>query len=247
MFDPPERCLLSQALLWISRGLRPVPDVAFIAAAPEFEGSDYNFSIPLIRALRLGKFEVEGRLKVILCQPIGDREVKMGLPISFEYSPPFSEFTKRNIDFESNVVDVNDDFDDDLMFEKKYEEIYKKIESSSGEKVNLHALRWYFHDVTISTKTLFELFPKDVKPSSDQPKELAAPRAKPGAPPKYNWDLIWAELVVRADLDNMPESQAECIRQMSEWCMDRFNESPSETVWKEKLRFVYRHHRKGGN
>ena len=76
-------------------------------------------------------------------------------------------------------------------------------------------------------------------------KESANPPAKRGAPAKYNWDLIWAELAVRADLDNLPSTQAECIRWISQWCTNRFGDAPSETMFKEKLKLVYRHPKRG--
>ena len=65
-----------------------------------------------------------------------------------------------------------------------------------------------------------------------------------GRRPKYKWDEFYAEIAVRADLDNLPETAAELQRDMAEWCLNTWGEEPSETMLKDKIRLIYRHPRR---
>ena len=96
------------------------------------------------------------------------------------------------------------------------------------------------------TKTLFECFPATANVGASSASNRAVEPPPRGAPLKYNWDQFWAELAVRADLDNLPDTQAECINDMAQWFIDRGYEQPGETTLKEKLQLVYRHPRKVG-
>ena len=74
--------------------------------------------------------------------------------------------------------------------------------------------------------------------------EIKMPQERPGAKPKYNWDEFFTELVVRADLDGLPETQAELQREMAQWCTDTWGEEPGESMISGKIRAIYKHPRK---
>jgi hypothetical protein len=73
------------------------------------------------------------------------------------------------------------------------------------------------------------------------------PTRRGGRPEKYRWDEFYAELVVRADLDGLPPTQAELIDAMAKWCQKRWGTEPAVSVLKEKVALIYRHPRKAGN
>ena len=96
-------------------------------------------------------------------------------------------------------------------------------------------LKGRFGCIRVSTKELFDIF------GSDDGKRNAIRR---GRKPKYDWDTFYAEIAVRADLDNLPETAAELQRNMAEWCQDTWGKEPGETMLKEKIAPIYRHPRK---
>jgi hypothetical protein len=57
---------------------------------------------------------------------------------------------------------------------------------------------------------------------------------------------MYAEIAVRAELDGLPDSQAELVDAMAQWWLNRGGEQPSESVLKEKIAPIYRHPRKAG-
>ena len=67
---------------------------------------------------------------------------------------------------------------------------------------------------------------------------------RPGRKPKYDWDAFFAEIVVRADLDGLPDTQAELERTMADWCLDSWGEQPSESTIRSKVALIYKHPRK---
>ena len=100
--------------------------------------------------------------------------------------------------------------------------------------------------IFVPTQELFKIF-------GDRPTGNAIPQqsqggARRGRKPKYDWDAYFVEIAVRADLDCLPDTAAELIRDMAEWCMNEWgvNGAPGETMLKEKIGPIYRHPRKRG-
>lgn len=55
-------------------------------------------------------------------------------------------------------------------------------------------------------------------------------------PPKYDWDLFYAEIIRIANKpDGLPETQADLVKQMLSWFSTRFGEEPSESAVKKKI------------
>ena len=64
-------------------------------------------------------------------------------------------------------------------------------------------------------------------------------RNRGGAPAKYDWDSFWVELVVRADLDGLPEVRSELQRSMMDWCAKNWPNEPSESEVRKRLTMIY--------
>ncbi len=69
-------------------------------------------------------------------------------------------------------------------------------------------------------------------------------RPAPGRRPKYDWDQMYAEIAVRADLDGLPDRQAELVDAMAQWCLDNWGEEPARSGLSEKIAPIYRHLRR---
>ena len=63
-------------------------------------------------------------------------------------------------------------------------------------------------------------------------------------PTKYDWDAFFAEIVIRADLDGLPDVQADLERDMADWCLEHWGEQPSESTIRTKVSGIYRHPRR---
>jgi len=171
MFEVPERCLLSQALLWVSRGLQPIPDEDFLAAPDGLSESDLKHRIQLIRLLRLGAFDTQSVLRAY-CEPTALRSFDMDIeeiviPQFSEYQWPDKIFHIDKMNFSKNTIDVTSDIiSHSATKEMKY--ILSEILSSRGvEDISneVYSIHCYFENVTIPTKSLFERFPG--QPSAD--------------------------------------------------------------------------------
>ena len=65
-----------------------------------------------------------------------------------------------------------------------------------------------------------------------------------GRNPKYDWDSFFAEIAVRADLDGLPDTQAELEKNMADWCVANWGEQPSESTIRGKVSLIYNHPRR---
>lgn len=61
---------------------------------------------------------------------------------------------------------------------------------------------------------------------------------------KYPWDEFYVEIAVRADLDNLPETQAELEKDMATWCSETWEKKPAESTIREKISPIYLHPRR---
>ena len=149
MIEVPERCLLRQALIWVSRGLPPVPEIAFRAAPGDLEKSDLESATPLVRFLRLGRFEIAGHLT--RTEPMQRGHVQHRMIDASEYRPDPSVFVADNIDFADSRIDVTDD----IFHPFRNTEIFDELCSEVNDETVLENTRVYFSRVTLLTKTLF--------------------------------------------------------------------------------------------
>lgn len=97
-------------------------------------------------------------------------------------------------------------------------------------------------DIQISTAELkVAIVGGDLNRNGNKGRNAGAPR---GRPPKYNWPEFYAEIAVLADLDGLPERQAELERQMAEWCQEKWGQEPSESEIRKHVSPIYNHPRK---
>jgi hypothetical protein len=78
------------------------------------------------------------------------------------------------------------------------------------------------------------------------PPKACDPKPQKGRRSGYEWKAFYAELAVRADLDGLPETQAQLERQMAEWCLQNWDKQPSESTIRDLISPIYRHPRKAG-
>lgn len=122
-----------------------------------------------------------------------------------------------------------------------FEEMYKTGVVSFGVP---HSSATVKGRIIISTTDLTRgTFAKEARVETEQANAvqpiMSTPRGKGGRPPKFNWDQIWAEICRIAYNAVPPITQAEVIRQVSDWCMRRYGESPDENTFKPKVRALF--------
>lgn len=60
-----------------------------------------------------------------------------------------------------------------------------------------------------------------------------------GRPQKYDWDLFWAEVVKIANTPNgLPETQAELVDKMAEWCSQKWGDEPGVSTIRKKIALI---------
>ena len=234
----PERCLLAQASLYVKSGIIPIRDDIF-EAAPEF---DFSGSKQLIRALRAGLVAGEGELHEAfregswLTHRDWIRPFSFPPPDEFEIAQKLWDFA--NVVFESSelicseaAIFVSYDLSSTLDFETL-------VQAKQGRAAHSVETGFMFTGITLPTAKLFELFP------SGSPEQIVSPKGAGGRPPKYDWDGFFAEIIVRADLDELPATQAELVSQMAEWCLVNWGEEPAPSLLKLRTAAIFRHPRK---
>ncbi len=233
-----ERCLLVQAAHWFIDGTMPLPDEVY-QRAPIVLNAEKPKLRELFLALQHEDFDVRGELFVYF--KISRKHPSF---VQLLNAPPPALSLSRNVkilidtlsfgdvNFGNNAIESTRGFSDDYA-KGQFEKWRQKFPRHEGWFAT-----FFLEKVTVNF-TNFRAYLSAANESTQQPERR-------GAKPKYKWDQIWAELVVRADLDNLPSTQAECIDEISQWCINKFDKAPSETTLKEKLRLVYGHHRKVG-
>jgi len=68
-----------------------------------------------------------------------------------------------------------------------------------------------------------------------------------GRPPKWDWDACWAEICRRVHFDGLPVTQAELVRELQEWFVERYGDAPSDSQIKERVSKVFRALREAEN
>jgi hypothetical protein len=240
-FKTPERCLLVQAALYISENKLPIPDAAYLSAP------DHPVTCPkdLIRALRDSQIVASGSL----FEAYRTSQIATDTILAFE---PFSWPIIENVEIDaelwsedridianSRLIGKNDDvsriyrvppLDPDFLLDHAWGEDEKPVAVETA---------FIFSNITVSTADLFQLL-------APPPGTIVEQKSKGGRPPKYNWEEFNTEIIVKADLDNLPETQAKLVADMASWCQEKwgFGNEPSESVLKEKIAPIYKHLRK---
>jgi hypothetical protein len=239
----PETCLLDQAALWVSDRIRPISDADYLQGGPRPEIMFNRKLRDLVLALRSGKLKAKG--------------------IFSEYrSAPKIDDSERRVFSENDLIDIPPDawIWDEVRWPPNLTDGIHPVLKGPPESVHDLAIADFFNRphtielelrdnrdsrywwITVATAELFALFPSD----ADILARLALPderdtraRERRGRPALYDLKEFYATVAVMADLDGLPESQADLVRHMSSWCLRRWRDSPSETWLKEKLAPIY--------
>jgi hypothetical protein len=100
-----------------------------------------------------------------------------------------------------------------------------------------------FANITVPAAALLMTFPSEKKPLAlEAPSREGSSRR--GRPRKFNLPALYAEIAVRADLDGLPDKQAELERAMADWCSLTWGEVPGESTLRQYLSPIYSHPRK---
>ena len=75
-------------------------------------------------------------------------------------------------------------------------------------------------------------------PAEDISREEPA-KKKGGRPVEYDWNAFTFEIIRIADLDGLPETQAELISQILEWCSLTWGKEPAESSVKSRISLIY--------
>ena len=96
-------------------------------------------------------------------------------------------------------------------------------------------------------KGLFPAFLFDtIAPDDDPEPEDQAPKKKRGRPYEHDWDLMYAYIVRKADLDGLPEVQARLVEDVLEWFSidpvddNKERKPPADRLVQERISKLYK-------
>jgi len=210
----PTRCLLYQALLWVAEEIPPIEDGLFRSFS---EPSWVVVKEEHKRALLIALRSGTIPTEGIAFGWLARPYTKLGWQ-TVEIRPVYWE--EGNVDWKRSALTV-----------ERWEQ-NQKLEGS-------------FRVVTMPTAALLKAFPSEKK-STEFTAELPspAPGIQKGRPPKYDWLAFHAEIAIRADLDGLPDTQAELERAMAEWCLRTWGREPPESMVRDNVSRIYRERRK---
>jgi hypothetical protein len=241
----PERCLLVQAALYVDVGRLPIPDEIYLSA-PDRVADGPN---TLTRALRAKLLLARGSLVEAFRRTDDWPSVSDWFPFSswpliedVEIDPELWSheqiiFSRSQLAAESAAVSRI--YRVPPLDREALLHLPILNETENFENALHRETAFLFSRITIQTADLFRVFPRSI--TSGVTIETAS---KGGRPPKYRWDDFFAEIIVRADLDGLPQTQAELIAQMATWCIENWGDQPAESVLKERTAEIFRHRRK---
>jgi hypothetical protein len=213
----PTRCLLYQALLWVAEEFVPIDDRVFLTL-PDHSWATVKeeHKRDLLIALRSEALPATGVLWVT-------------------YGPRL-KIEDQCAEIEANLWDWQwVDWEDSILW----------VEHTKCKRDDKMWKCHSFEAITVPTAFLLTTFPSDrnfralaLEPPS---REEGSRR---GRPEQYNWPAFYAEIAVRADLDSLPDAQADLERDMAEWCSENWEKVPGESTLREKLSPIYSHPRK---
>jgi len=137
-----------------------------------------------------------------------------------------------------------------ISIEEKSPEIpYDKLLIGRPGSLTYRSKTHYIHDVEVRRDSLIAWL--DSGDTKDQMQNLsrvdASVVSRQGRKAKYEWDEFYIEIAVKADLDALPESQAELEKYMADWCLENWGEQPAVSTIRSKISPIYRHPRKINN
>ena len=240
-FKVPERCLLAQACLFVREGTVPIPNDIY-QAAPE---TLLAASVELVRALRAKSITARAALSEAFRVDDGflsirDWQTYNPWPLLEEVEIDEILWQIENIDFPNSRL-VADGIMVTTLYKVKSPDQHEPLVTFWDElKTKKIETAFLFTSITLSTEQLFSVFPvRAPKEFRTEKRELVG-----GRPPKYDWDDFFAEIIVRADLDGLPDNQATLVRDMASWCIEKWGEQPSESVLKDRTSRIFQHVRK---
>lgn len=141
--------MLAQAVLWVSRGVRPVFDDTFLAAPDSLTEEDLEAAKPLIRCLREGCIQTHGNLFLV------DNFQPFEASFLREFTPPSEVFSFASVNLDRSVVDLTPfaEFPD-----AGYRHVqFRKVKAPVPAELDVVVV---LRDVTLPTNDLFALFPE---------------------------------------------------------------------------------------
>jgi hypothetical protein len=214
----PDRCLLYQALLWVAEEFVPVDDRIFLSL-PDRSWSSVKdeHKRDLLLALRSEALPARGVLWATHgpCLKIEDQCAEIEGAV-WEW---------ERIEWEDSTLWV------------------ERTKCKRDDKTwKCHS----FEAITVPVDVLLATFPpeKNSRGIALQPPSREEEGRRRGRPQKFHWSEFYSEIAVRADLDNLPETQAELERDMADWCSETWGDVPSEARLREMVSPIYRHPRK---
>lgn len=109
-------------------------------------------------------------------------------------------------------------------------EIQRKLGTVYGVRITRVDLEAYARSIGQTPAFLFDTLIDREEPE---------PKNKGGRPAEHDWNACTLEVIRYADLNNLPDSQAELVRHLLGWFSDTFDKEPAESAVKAFVSKIY--------
>jgi hypothetical protein len=242
-------CSLMQTVLWVAKKWDPVSDEDFAALSPRPLPQDPAVYDRLLLALRSQRVQHRGRLVLVredvesetmlppdLRAPPRDPEQYDALraelvalmtteivrTIAEEFSIKPHEWRYASVNWAASYVDGL----------ARPEAVPNQVSATTG-----WGEQWYrLEDVVVCVEDLKQVFPAE-------PVETK----KGGRPQTIEWDWIYREIIIEADLHGLPEDQGDLIKVIGKRYKQKFGKHVGRSTLQEKISPIYNDPRKKGS
>ncbi|TWI60253.1 hypothetical protein IQ16_07751 [Bradyrhizobium huanghuaihaiense] len=231
----PDQISLAQVALWITRGIRPVPERLFAGTKARLDENELGSSENLRRLLALladGELTATARISVVYEgeDPLAPTPVAQIGP----FEVPASTWFTGEIRWNASALEIREGFD-------LPPELFHTL-NFSGDFL-AWGNRAFFQPVMLATEEVLSALP-----ALNSPVSGAAVRPNVGRPAKYDWPDFYAAAAAWIYESGIPKTQADMVKAMAQWCQNNWDTEPGDTELKGRIRrFLDRFKKEVGN
>lgn len=232
----PDQISLTQAAIWITRGIRPLPEQLFARTKVHLDEGELGSNETLRRLLALlADGELTATAKISVIYEGEDPLAPVPVPQIGPFEVPASAWYSGDIRWNTSALEITEGFD-------LPPQLFDALDYSGD--FFAWGNRAFFQPAVLLTEEVLSAFPTLTSPVSGAPVRTDVG----GRPAKYDWPDLYAAAAAWIFENGIPKTQAEMVKAMAQWCQNNWDTEPGDTEMKGRIRrFLDRFKKEVGN
>lgn len=232
----PDQISLAQVALWITRAIRPVPEQLFARTKARLDENGLGSNETLRRLIALlADGELAATAKISVVYEGEDPLAPVPVPQIGPFEVPASTWYTGDIRWSASALEITEGFD-------LPPELFDALDYSGD--FFAWGNRAFFQPVVLAADKILAALPALKSPVPDAPTQTSVG----GRPPIYDWPDFYAAAAAWIHDNGPPQTQAEMVRAMAQWCQNSWDKEPGDTELKRRIgRFLATFKKEVGN